>query len=476
MSDANVPTVTMKALLEQRQPQLPAQLQCGEHQCEVRSLLRFFPGRRGVYRARLDGGEEVILKLYTRQPRARRELHDEAAVLRALKARGVAAPAIVARLEQGEEQGLVIEDLGQTSASAVLASLADADVAKLVNGLVAFTGQMHAAGALQEDIHLDNFVLHEGSWYVIDAGGVKLAERFSKTARLQNLALLLAQFPPLTLPSPEQIVAAYQQGVTVPELVAIVRQAREKRLKRLVKKSLRDCTEFATLERHGLNGMARRADAPMVEAMLDTGLDALLDSSELLKDGNSATVGRVRFQGETLVIKRYNVKSAIKRIGRQFRSRARNSWMNAAYLGLVNVATPQAVCYLSSRKGGLKDREYLVCRNVSGEMLPEMCEQGGETRLSALRQMADFFVTMALMRFSHGDSKYTNFIFQEGGLQVLDLDGMVRHPGASLEADLAGQRQRLFRSWKPREALAPAAEECFLGFYHERKATVESWL
>lgn len=97
-------------------------------------------------------------------------------------------------------------------------------------------------------------------------------------------------------------------------------------------------------------------------------------------------------------------------------------------------------------------------------------------RTSALQQMADFFVTMELMRFSHGDSKYTNFIFQNGGLQVLDLDGMQRHPGGRLSRELAQQRERLFKSWKPRESLATAAEEEFLAFYCERKATLESWL
>lgn len=476
MSSVTAPTVTMKALLEAREPLLPARLQCGERTCDVLSLLRFFPGRRAVFAARLEG-REVILKLYANQAKARRELQDEASVLRGLKAKGLAAPAIVASLEDGEERALVLEHLGRKSAKTVLGTLAEPEIDDLVNALVAFTGQMHAAGAMQDDIHLENFVLHDGRWHVIDAGGVTLADGFSRKARLNNLALLLAQFPPLSLPGAEQIVASYQQDITVDELVSTLRRVREKRLKSLVKKSLRDCTEFVSIDQGGLTGMARRADQPLVEALLSTGLDPLLEESELLKDGNSATVGRVTIQGETLVIKRYNVKSAVKKIGRQFRSRARNSWLNAAYLGLVRVATPEAVCYLSSRKGGLKDREYLVCRNVSGEILPEICEQGGDKRLSALRKMADFFVTMELMRFSHGDSKYTNFIFQDGALQVLDLDGMERHPaGTRLKADLAGQRQRLFRSWKPREALAPAAQEQFLAFYHERKATLESWL
>lgn len=472
---SNLPSVTMASLLENRQPQLPALLQCGERTCEVLSLLRFFPDRRAVFSARFEG-QEVILKVYANHPKAHRELAEEQRVLRGLQAKGIAAPAIVASLEEGEERALVMAHLGEQSAKSMLASLSAEQQSDLILALVAFTGQMHAAGVMQEDIHLDNFLFFAGQWYAIDAGGVILADRIPLKKRQENLALLLAQFPPLTLPPVGEIIGRYRQEMAGPDLVSVFSRVRERRLKRLVKKSLRDCSEFVSIAQGGLVGMARRQDKPLVDALLIAGLDSLLETSDLLKDGNSATVGRVTVNGESLVIKRYNVKSAVKSLGRQFRSRARNSWMNAAYLGLVHVATPQAVCYLSSRKGGLKGREYLVCRSVSGEMLPALCEQGGDLRPSVLKQMADFFVTMELVRFSHGDSKYTNFIFQDGQLQVLDLDGMTRHPGRRLDADLEYQRQRLFKSWKPREALAPAAEEEFLAFYHGRKAILESWL
>ena len=84
---------------------------------------------------------------------------------------------------------------------------------------------------------------------------------------------------------------------------------------------------------------------------------------------------------------------------------------------------------------------------------------------------------MLLMRFSHGDSKYTNFLFVDGVLQVIDLDGMVRFPGgAALPQDLEAQRRRLFESWKPREALAAGAEQEFESYYQARLKLIESWL
>ena len=251
---------------------------------------------------------------------------------------------------------------------------------------------------------------------------------------------------------------------------------RAKRLKKLVKKALRNCTEFAEIQRGDLSGMCRREALPLVDDLLASGLDASLSSSEVLKDGNSATVWRTETAGEQLVVKRYNIKNIWKRLGRQVKSRARNSWLNAAYLGLVHVSTPQAICVVSRRRKGLVGTEYLVCRSVEGRMLPELCEIGGQVRHQALSQLADFFALMRLMRFSHGDSKYTNFIFQGGELQVLDLDGMERCSGRGLEADLANQRARLFESWRPREALAPAARQEFDELYTARIKAIESWL
>ncbi len=105
---------------------------------------------------------------------------------------------------------------------------------------------------------------------------------------------------------------------------------RDKRWRKLVKKCLRDCTEFAELHVSGLTGMCRRGDLEKVKGLLERGLDNTLPGSESLKDGNSATVWRADIGAESVVIKRYNLKNFAKKLARQFRSRARNSWMNAS--------------------------------------------------------------------------------------------------------------------------------------------------
>ncbi len=472
-----VSTATVEQLLASRLPALPVMLVVGKWIVQVDTLLRFMPERRAIYSGQDQDGMPVIIKLFSQASRSRKEFSSEKLVLEQLQKRGIPAPRIMAAEEDDQRSVLLLEHLGGRSALAAMKEAGEDGQKVLLHSLVKLTARMHKAGVLQRDIHLNNYIEHGGGWHVIDAGDVQVSNAFiSGSKALENLALLLAQFPPLSLPSADTVSGWYGDVFSAKAIARKLAEVREKRLRKLVKKSLRDCTEFVELNEPGLSGMCRREDEEKVRGLLEKGIDNTLPGVECLKDGNSATVWRTDLAAESVVIKRYNLKSFIKRVARQFRSRARNSWMNASYLRLVHVHTPRALCFVSERSKGLKGREYLVCEHVDGRMLPEICEDGGREREKALSQMADFFAIMLLMRFSHGDSKYTNFLFVDGSLQVIDLDGMVRFPGKALVHNLEGQRSRLFESWKPREALAADAMQEFEVYYQARLQWIESWL
>ncbi len=474
---AVAPDVSVEQLLASRTPALPATLTVGQSAVKVEQLLRFMPGRRAIYAGQIEAGARVAVKLFSQAPRSRKEFNSERLILEQLQQRNIPAPHILATLETDQGAVLLLEHLGERSAAVALQEADEAGQQTLLQSLVALTGRMHQSGVVQRDIHLNNFLQHEGGWYVIDAGDVQMSDSVIAESRaLENLALLLAQFPPLSLPCAGTVSRWYGDVFSAMDIARKLAEVRGRRLRKLVKKSLRDCTEFAELHEPGLSGMCRREDLEKVRGLLERGIDNTLPGNECLKDGNSATVWCASIGSDLLVIKRYNLKSFTKRLARQFRSRARNSWMNASYLRLVHVHTPRALCFVSEKSKGLTGREYLVCEHVDGRMLPEICEDGGHSRDKALRQMADFFATMLLMRFSHGDSKYTNFLFVDGTLQVIDLDGMVRFPGKILPHTLAAQRRRLFESWKPRDALAAKAEQEFESYYQARLKSIESWL
>ena len=77
-------------------------------------------------------------------------------------------------------------------------------------------------------------------------------------------------------------------------------------------------------------------------AMLDDPDGTQPEPPDLLKDGNSSTVWRVRADNRPLVIKRYNTKGLGHGIRLNLRrSRALVSWQNAHLLKFLGIPSPQ---------------------------------------------------------------------------------------------------------------------------------------
>lgn len=189
-----------QALLASRETVLPVTLSVDGQVLEMQSLLRFMPERRAVYSGLLDG-QPVIIKLFSSHPRSRREVQVEQQRLTALAEKQVPAPRVLLRDYPGESALLVLEHLGEASAKARLQEISAEKIPGLVQELVVLTSKMHRHGVMQNDIHLGNFIFADGAWHVIDAGDVEVTDApVEKSKALGNLALLLAQFPPLSLP------------------------------------------------------------------------------------------------------------------------------------------------------------------------------------------------------------------------------------------------------------------------------------
>lgn len=467
--------ITPVELLKAESIGLPIEIIVEENCLALECLLRRIPGRRAVFRGVMNGSQ-VIVKLYSSSWRSSREFLHEQAILEALESARVAAPRVLLARRIEDEFLLVLEDLGDATATKVLQSDDPGQVASLIRELIALTRRIHDLGFLQVDIHPGNFILYDAAWHVIDAGAIS---RFEKPVRgvraLKNLALLLAQFSPLMLPSVKVVAELYGDASIQSRLPGILARVRKNRLRKYSRKSMRACTEYAPLTVGPYSGMLRRSEQATVQELAGQDVDVLMSHGEPLKLGNSATVSAASVAGKSLVIKRYNAKSMLKRFVWPFKSRARNSWVNQAYLRLLFVNTPEALCILSTHRRGVVDKEYYVCRHVSGEMLPDLCAEH-ETREGVLKQMVGFFLLMQIAGFSHGDSKYTNFIFRDGSLYVIDLDGMRRNVRFGLHSSLAAQRERLFESWHGREELAKIAKEEFDAYFRIGLERVADWL
>ena len=155
-------------------------------------VFRVLPGRRLVVRC-TQGGKLRVLKLFMGSSASRYLARERAGVL-ALAGCSVATPALLGEAvdPSGIGQGLLFEYLEDAH------PVAEGDGAA-VDQIAAVLGKLHTTGVWHSDVHLNNFVKDSaGKVHAIDGDGIRVRHRsLSERASLKNLALLLAQLPPL---------------------------------------------------------------------------------------------------------------------------------------------------------------------------------------------------------------------------------------------------------------------------------------
>ena len=136
-------------------------------------------------------------------------------------------------------------------------------------------GRLHASGLIQTDLHLGNFLEHEGELFLIDGDGIEPVPKGTGTSRptLDNLALLVAQLPLAWESSLDVLNAAYtaEQERLLPEPDALLRaieRAREQRLTHFLGKTLRDCSQFAVRGTTSLFSAVARAEKDVLAELL----------------------------------------------------------------------------------------------------------------------------------------------------------------------------------------------------------------
>ena len=128
--------------------------------------------------------------------------------------------------------------------------------------------------------------------------------------------------------------------------------------------------------------------------------------------------------GRVVVIKRYNMKSALHWLRRCWRpSRAWASWRNAHWLELLGLQTPAPIAFLEMRCGPLRRRAYYVSDFIDGESVLNALNRR-EPSAHEIAELHNYFAIAASDRLIHGDMKATNFLLHEEQLFILDLDAM----------------------------------------------------
>lgn len=189
--------------------------------------------------------------------------------------------------------------------------------------------------------------------------------------------------------------------------------------------------------------------------------DALLDESELIKDGGRCTVLAFERGGRTWILKRYNLRGPLHTAAHfVLPSRARRNWVYGRRLLAAKVLTPPPMACLEHRLGPLRTRSFLLSPFVPGVELRRELRNGIPRDLDRLAdEFERLWRKLGEMRLSHGDMKTTNFLVtSERRLMLIDLDGMRCHRS---DAALARARRRdlarFLRDW----AEVPAVAEAF---------------
>ena len=160
-------------------------------------------------------------------------------------------------------------------------------------------------------------------------------------------------------------------------------------------------------------------------------IEELLNTGQVIKDGDTCHVSRLVWNYKDVVVKRYNHKGLIHSLRHTVKkSRARKAWLHARRLGALNIATPTPVAYVEQRKGHLVWQSYLVTEYVDGRLLYDFVRDDGipeQRRLNAIRQVVELLDELWKHGLTHGDLKHTNVLITEDGPVLTDLDAMAVH-------------------------------------------------
>lgn len=405
-------------------------------------LLRDVPGRRQVYDAKWQG-RSVIVKVFSHNISAKRHFKREWRGLNELTRRGLSSPALLffGKTENGQWAIVTKKIDDSTTALDVLNKTLDkAGKLDLLILMCRELAKQHSKGVLQKDLHLGNFLYRNGILFTLDPAGIRFSQHeIGRTRSISNLALLARSLPDGDEESARRIYQEYFKERCWPvekqdETLFQKRLAihRKNGIKQGLKKCMRTSTKYLRIKTgRNLAVFDREFCASINPSDFVNQIDSLMDKGEILKNGNTTYVSRLSIKGKDIVVKRYNHKGFIHSLRHTMKkSRARQGWLHAHRLIMLQVATPKPLAFIENRMGLLLWQSYLVTEYVRG---PKLCDFLRDKRISPeahatiSRQITETLEKIGKYRISHGDLKHSNILIGEKGPVLTDLDSMKTH-------------------------------------------------
>ncbi|GGD00830.1 lipopolysaccharide kinase InaA family protein [Halopseudomonas salina] len=452
-----------------REPPAPLTVATPSGELTVTDWLRVLPQQRLVGAGEL-AGQAVLVKLFIAS-RARQHWQREMDGLGALDTAQIHTPGIVA-LGELEHEGFYLcthylesaqtlqqqwDALCALTGKSVLAP-GDPEAMALMGSALRSIALMHRAGLIQTDLHMGNFLLHEGQVHVIDGDAIKVlspGQPISAREAEDNLAIFFAQLDSCWDTMMELLLIDYLQvnaerSLNPDRLLRQVREVRVKRLNAWLAKAVRDCTHFMVQKSWSRFTSVVRSKAEALQALLNDP-DQPFAAAPTMKDGGSSSVTLAETQDGPVVIKRYNIKGLRHWLTRFWRpSRAWHSWLAGHRLQFLGIATPAPLAMIESRFGPLRRRAWLITEYCSGTDLLTHFGSAGERVPESDEATAILIVFKQLIesRVTHGDFKATNLLWDGKVLWLIDLDALSAHSSQQdWQRAWTKDRSRLIRNW-----------------------------
>ena len=417
--------------------------------CTVNSVSRFLPGQRLSGPGLLDN-EPVFFKFFFAKSKATDEALHESETADALSRAGVSTPTLLGRGEipgGGAWLALTLIPECRTFKEVWEQHTEHSIRTRLYKDLLGLHADLYKAGYDQTDPHRENYVYRDNRIFAIDLGTVRPLDASNDAGVRRSLTLLLAQFPTTAWDDMRSIA----MNLDLPSVdLSKVATAWRRRIRRVADKSLRPTSRNSVVNTPNARIVCRRDfDHGRWHGLMRNidDLDRVMNGGESLKEGNSATVARVKIDGLDCVIKRYNIKNRRVWLKRMLgKSRARNSWWAAHLLEAMGILTPQPLALVERR--GVCPQAYLINRAVVGkDAAAVFAKRPFSNRESA--EFDAFFEAMKNACMSHGDCKATNFILKDGLVYVIDLDGVrLHHSDATARIYRKKDQDRFDRNWR----------------------------
>ena len=153
----------------------------------------------------------------------------------------------------------------------------------------------------------------------------------------------------------------------------------------------------------------------------------LLKNGELIKNEEGHLIVKLKINDRYFYIKKYRIKSFFHAFSRLLKeTRAFNSWTALHWINMIGINTPKPIlCYESNGLLGART-SFLITEEINGERLDRAIENNINQDF-VVAKIQSFFKRMQWIRFSHGDTKTSNFFISQKKLTVFDLDSAKRN-------------------------------------------------